>query len=56
VDGVPVGERISLREGPHTLEFTSSERPYFALVYTTPEREAHRLGSQLGDVVIPLEQ
>ena len=56
VDGALVGEKISLRAGPHILEFASSERPFFALVYTTPEREAHRLGSQLGDVVIPLEQ
>lgn len=52
VDGVPVEGTVFLRAGPHTLKFTESERPFFALVYTTPEREAHPLDSHLGESVV----
>ena len=56
IDGLPPGEKVFLTAGDHTLEFAESAKPSFALVYTTPEREANKLGSQLGDAAVPTEQ
>jgi Dolichyl-phosphate-mannose-protein mannosyltransferase len=53
VDGAPMGESVFLRAGDHTLEFVSSPSPSFALLYTTPEREARHLGAALGEEIVP---
>jgi hypothetical protein len=56
IDGGPVGERFRLSGGEHTLAFETSERPSFALMYTTPEREAHSLGAGPGEEIVPSTQ